>query len=96
MNQSRMFVAGNPGNFVNPENWPENVIVRKIGITRDGTNVEGTRGINIKLRPAMARATLNDETALVCALMVVRLHTSGESAQCHDDADRQDRGGDPQ
>src|SRR5688572_8412674 len=91
MNQSMILAAGKPGSCVSPENWPENEIVKKMGITSDGTNVDGTRGISIMLRAAIARATLKEETGLVLALMVVRLQASGQRTKRYDDPNRQDR-----
>jgi hypothetical protein len=57
MNQSMILSAGNPGRSTRPEKAPANEIVKKIGITSDGTNVDGTLGMSFRLLSAIPRVT---------------------------------------
>jgi hypothetical protein len=54
--------VGNPGSREMPLNPSEKTIVKKMGITSDGMNVEGRRGIRRRLRRATAVATRTPDT----------------------------------
>jgi hypothetical protein len=55
--------AGKPGSKTSPEKAPANATVKKIGITSDGTNVDGRRGISFTLLAAIPHPILAALTA---------------------------------
>jgi hypothetical protein len=56
-NQSMLSFAGNPGRLAMPANPPANTIVKNTGITRDGMNVERSRGMSRRLLLAIPHVT---------------------------------------
>src|SRR5688500_16694609 len=55
-NQSSASFAGKPRNATRPAKAPEKEMMKNTGITSEGMNVEGSRGMSLRLRAVMPHA----------------------------------------